>query len=339
MSSSPTITNCEFSSNGAVYSTTFTGGGISISDSSSPTITNCEFSQNVAGGISCSSSSSTISISESAFTGNGADGVIGNGGAIHCSTSSSTIEDCEFTDNTADGDGGGIFCTNSSSPTIERCVFSGNTADDDGGGFYSLHSTPTLINCLFIENEAENGGGIATKNSNSSTVINCTFYGNASLGTYGDSGGGAVYAKASTGYPCYTTLTNCILWGNTAANDGHEVCCDGASYSYKARVTLEYCDIQNTTDWMYEVDESDSEVDYLNNENIYDDPDFVNTGVPKGGDDEWATSDDGFVLGTTDCIDQGDDVTGYPHYISEDITGNDRKINGYVDIGAYEYDP
>jgi len=213
-------------------------------------------------------------------------------------------------------------------------------SQDDGGGLYADYSTPELINCLFINNEADNGGGIATWKSNGSTVINCTFYGNASLGTYSDKGGGAVYAKASFPYYCSTTLTNCILWGNTAANDGHEVCCDGDSSSH-AIVTLEYCDIQDTTDWMFEVDEDDSEVVYLpyaTYYNIYDDPDFVSTGSPKGNDDEWATSDDGFVLGTTDCIDNGDDVTGAPHNISEDITGNDRKIDGYVDIGAYEYD-
>lgn len=363
----PTITNCTFSGNGETYSFFYYGSGISISGSSSPAISNCEFSQNVAGGIYCSSSSGTISISDCefssnssgtggaidcfnssptisdcVFTGNGADGVFGDGGAIECFNSSPTISDCVFTGNTADGDGGAIYCVSSSSPsssspTIERCVFSGNTAEDDGGGFYSLHSTPTLINCLFIENEAENGGGIATKNSNSSTVINCTFYANASLGTYSDRGGGAVYAKASSFNYCSTTLTNCILWGNTAANDGHEVCCDGASAGYKAIVTLEYCDIQDTTDWSFKVEDSYAIVDYLNNYNIYDDPDFESVGNPKGIDNEWATSDDGFALGTTDCIDNGDDVTNSPDYIGEDITGNSRKINYVVDIGAYEY--
>lgn len=367
LSSSPTISNCAFSGNGETYATLYSGGGISIGSSSSPTITNCEFSQNVAGGIKCSSSSGTISISgcefssNSAgtggaiychdssptisycvFTENGAYGFMGDGGAISCFESSPTIEDCVFTDNTADGDGGAIYCTPSSSfsPTIERCVFSGNTAEYDGGGLYASFSTPELINCLFINNEAENGGGIATWKSEGSSVINCTFYGNASLGTYPNRGGGAVYAKASFPYYCSTTMRNCILWGNTAVNDGHEVCCDGDSYTYKAIVTLKYCDIQDTTGWMFEVDEDNSEVRYLPYsiyKNIYDDPDFVSPGSPKGNDNEWATSDDGFVLGTTDCINNGDDVTGSPHYISDDITGGDRKIGGYVDIGAYEY--
>ena len=42
------------------------------------------------------------------------------------------------------------------------------------------------------------------------------------------------------------------------------------------------------------------------------------------------------IQGTSQCKDSGDDVTGS---ISEDITGNNRKIGTYVDIGAYEYDP
>ena len=46
--------------------------------------------------------------------------------------------------------------------------------------------------------------------------------------------------------------------------------------------------------------------------------------------------------GTVDvfsCTFADNDVTGSPHDISEDITGNDRKIGSDVDIGAYEYDP
>ena len=271
----------------------------------------------------------------------------GDGGAIYCFDSSPTIEDCEFTDNTADRDGGAICCvssSSSSSPKIERCVFSGNTAEDDGGGLCAINSDsePKVINCLFIDNEAENGGGIAIRESSGSSVINCTFYGNASLGTYSDRGGGAVYAKTSYPYNCSTTMTNCILWGNTAANDGHEVCCDGDDTN--AIVTLKYCDIQDTTGWMLEVDEDDSEVRYLPYStyyNIYDNPIFVSpVSSPKGTDGEWATSDDGFMIqSTSECRNKGDDVTNSPDYISEDITGNDRKIGIKVDIGAYEYDP
>jgi len=122
----------------------------------------------------------------------------------------------------------------------------------------------------------------------------------------------------------------------------NEVCCDGASYSCKAIITLKYCDIQDTANWMYK-DNSYSEVIYLPDStyhNRYTNPDFVNTANPKGTDNEWATSDDGFMLDDNSyCISAGDDITGSPHYISEDITGNDRKIGSEVDIGAYEYDP
>ncbi len=155
-------------------------------------------------------------------------------------------------------------------------------------------------------------------------------------------GGGAVYAKTTGSGHCHTILTNCILWGNTAANNGHEVCCDGDDYNSIAKVTLNYCDIQDTTDWMFE-ENAYSEVDYLNNYNRYDNPTFVSIASPKGGDNEWATGDDGFMIqNTSDCIGNGDDVTGWAwqdYNITEDITGNDRKIGSDVDIGAYEYDP
>ena len=365
-SSSPTINNCTFSGNGELVAGVLRfGGGISISDSSSPTISDCEFSQNISSGINCSTSSTSASISNCVFSGNtsnkgggiscGSSITIsdctfsgnnvdwnGSGGGIYCGSSSPTIEDCIFTGNTAEKYGGAIACispssSSSSSPKIERCVFSLNIAGRDGGGLYGWFSEPTLINCLFIDNKADNGGGIATRASDETIAINCTFYRNASLGI--SRGGGAVYAEAISGGRCYTTLTNCILWGNTAVNDGHEVCCDGDSSIYKAIVTLEYCDIQNTTGWMYEVN-SYSEVRYEPSSfyhNIYDDPVFVNIGFPKGADNEWATGDDGFMIqSTSQCKDSGDDVTGS---ISEDITGNNRKIGIKVDRGAYEYDP
>lgn len=45
------------------------------------------------------------------------------------------------------------------------------------------------------------------------------------------------------------------------------------------------------------------------------------------------------IQSTSRCKDTGDDVTGEPHNISDDIIGNDRKIGIKVDRGAYEYDP
>jgi parallel beta-helix repeat protein/predicted outer membrane repeat protein len=367
-SSSPTIVNCTFSANGHVDSPGYySGGGISISGSSSPTITGCTFSQNLNCGIDVSSTSSST-ITNCVFSGNTRGGTIfsssptitgcvfsGNnntgsgsgyepGGGINIlltTSSSPTITDCVFSGNTAAGNGEAIATNSGNSyfPIIDRCVFSGNVAGKDGGGFYTAYCTPKLTNCLFINNQADNGGGIAAWRSNGSTVINCTFYGNASSGTYSDRGGGAVYAKAATGYPCATTLTNCILWGNTAANTGHEVYCIGGTAGSSVVVTLNYCDIQNTTNWKYEQNAYSKVNDQPDSiyHNIYTNPSFVNTSVPKGSDNIWATSDDGFMIQSgSGCKNKGKDVTGYPDYIILDITGNPRKINNVVDIGAYE---
>ncbi len=124
------------------------GGGISCS-SSSPTITGCTISDNTAsygGGISCSSSDPTISgctISNNTTS--------QGGGGISCSSSSPTLTDCTITGNTASGWGGGIYCTNSSNPTITDCTISDNTATYDGGGIY-CYSNPTLTDTVVCGN-------------------------------------------------------------------------------------------------------------------------------------------------------------------------------------------
>ncbi len=373
-SSSPTIDNCTFSGNGHIYYNVYQGAGISISLSSSATISNCVFSDTTTAqcGISCGSSgavsitgctfdnntspkgsgiycfgsSGAINIADCVFTENTANGIVTGGAAIHCNSLSSTftIESCLFSGNAASYNGGAIYCLSNDvnptySPVIKECVFYQNTADDYGGAVYADLSEPEMINCLFIYNQAPHGGAMASYRSSGSSLINCTFYGNAVTGSDNDRGGGALYLKAVT-YPCYSYLTNCILWGNTSDQQGHEICCEGSSYSAKAIATLKYCDIQDTTNWMYE-DNSYSEVKYepyLTYHNRYDNPMFQSTsGNPRGGDDIWATGDDGFMIqyGSI-CQNNGDDVTGLPDDIDIDITGNDRKVGSGVDIGAYE---
>ena len=105
-SSSPTITNCIFTSNIA----SIDGGGI-FNDLSSPTITNCIFTSNIAP----------------------------YGGGIFNDSSSPIITNCTFTSNVAFSDGGGIF-NNSSSPTITNCIISKNYQDQ----IYDTNSSATV---------------------------------------------------------------------------------------------------------------------------------------------------------------------------------------------------
>ncbi|MAB71003.1 MAG: hypothetical protein CMJ54_00670, partial [Planctomycetaceae bacterium] len=102
-SSSPTLTNCTFTSNSADV-----GGGMYNTFGGSPTLTDCTFTSNSAdyygGGIFNDS----------------ADGV---GGGISNSSSNPTLTNCTFTNNSADDYGGGMYNTASSSPTLTECTF------------------------------------------------------------------------------------------------------------------------------------------------------------------------------------------------------------------------
>ncbi len=148
-SSSPTLTNCNFSSNSAGYG----GGGLDNRFSSSPTLTNCSFLGNSAG-----------------F----------DGGGMYNSSSSPTLTNCSFLGNSAGIDGGGMY-NYYSSPTLTNCSFSGNSANYNGGGIDNYYySSPTLTNCSFSGNSAANGGGIDNYYYSSPTLKNCILWGNSS---------------------------------------------------------------------------------------------------------------------------------------------------------------
>ncbi|RKY14085.1 MAG: hypothetical protein DRP63_08885, partial [Planctomycetota bacterium] len=170
--SSPTITNCTFSSNSATGN--YTGGGAIYCSSSSPTVVNCTFSGNSAGwnggAIFCSSSSPTIT--NCTFSGNGANLY---GGAVCCSFGGASIINCTFSGNSASTCGGAIYCW-SSSPTITNCAFSDNSANG-GGALYCSSSSPTLTNSTFSGNSASGGGAICC-DSSSPTMNNCILWGN-----------------------------------------------------------------------------------------------------------------------------------------------------------------
>ena len=112
--------------------------------------------------------------------------------------------------------GGAIYC-DYSSPVITNCIFRENISGWKGGAIMSAGSKPKIINCLFQNNVAQWGGGLHTSavygSSQGPIMTNCTFVDNFANNHIG---GGGVYCD-STGK---TTLTNCILWGNTSQGGG-----------------------------------------------------------------------------------------------------------------------
>lgn len=78
------------------------------------------------------------------------NGQAGIGGGIYCASSSPTITNCAIVNNTADYQGGGIFCVALGNPRVTNCTIAHNTAVYiSGGAIYSTGtSSPAITNCI-----------------------------------------------------------------------------------------------------------------------------------------------------------------------------------------------
>ncbi|MGA1870255.1 MAG: right-handed parallel beta-helix repeat-containing protein [bacterium] len=231
------------------------------------------------------------------------------GGGIFCDSSSPLIDQCIIKGNLAystlgNGNGGGIYCS-FSSPIITNCTIAENSAEENGGGIYCQNSTATITNCLIIENLAmakgqneipEGGGGIYCSAS-SPIITNCTISHNTS---YGEGGG------IHSGLSSLPIVINSILWGNISDGNFDEIYLDeGGS------LNITYSDIQ----------ESSGVYPGIGNINV--NPLFVDP----------VNCDYHLRVGSP-CIDSGDLNT--PNILEKDKDNNERIINGYIDMGAYE---
>ena len=149
------------------------------------------------------------------------------GGAIYCRGSSPTISKCNITSNRANFSGGGIHCYWDSNPMIVGCTISSNTAGR-GGGVHCSGSDPHIGNCVITKNRTptcDSGGGVFICYSDLA-MTNCVISNNE--------GGGFCVASGYENYPSLTncticgnmssfgagvsgcsTVTNCIIWGNS----------------------------------------------------------------------------------------------------------------------------
>ncbi|MHC4545213.1 MAG: right-handed parallel beta-helix repeat-containing protein [Planctomycetota bacterium] len=333
--SSPTVTNCSFAGNYAAYA----GGGMDNRTDSSPTVVGCTFSQNTAG----------------------TDG----GGMENYTRSNPTVINCLFTENTSKNSGGGLSNLHTSNPTITNCTFSGNSVSNGyGGGMNNYNnSIPTVSNCTFSSNTAAiNGGGICNSTSSSSTMGNCTFTGNTAS-YYG--GGMYNYSSSPTVTNCifnhniaqqasgggianydgsHSIVTNCTFSGNTAGGGG-------GIRNWNSSPIVKNCIL-----WDNEPDEissagtgtpvvnySDIQDGYSGTGNINTDPNFVDANNPDPN--LWNLR----LLPDSACIDAAD-TTAVPSGIFVDLDENPRGVDdpqtpdtgisvmgATVDMGAYEF--
>lgn len=193
-----------------------TGAGIN-STSSAPVIRGNMIIQNLlastGGGINADGGSSLL-IEDNEIVNN-----VSNidGGGIYCDGGTATIRRNIVSDNNAGilfACGGGISCRNNS-PSVSQNVISGNRIIGDGGGASFENGSPTIVDNIIVANRAEGdfglgvGGGIVLTNA-TATVTNNTIADNVA---FAPGGGVALRSMASM------TMTNCIVWGNTASSD------------------------------------------------------------------------------------------------------------------------
>ncbi|MCP9766353.1 hypothetical protein EGI22_00435 [Lacihabitans sp. LS3-19] len=123
-----------------------------------------------------------------------------------------------------DGRGSGM----SSNPKIINCFFKENSAATGGGLYNDARSSglasPDVINCKFFNNTAANGGA-AANNADSGTssprYINCVLANNQATALSGT--GGAVLNYARNGGIIQSEYLNCTFYGNTASSNGQHI--------------------------------------------------------------------------------------------------------------------
>jgi hypothetical protein len=169
-----------------------TGGGISCTNWSNPTITNCI----ITGNTSASS-----------------------GGGVYVYQGRPVIRNCTISNNTATNGGGGglLYSTTNGQALIENCIIKDNASTGGGGGIIVVpYAGLKVQNSIISGNETMIDGGAIMRTVYSGIVINnCTISDN-----HADMHGGALSSNGPYGS---ATITNSILWGNTADVDSNEI--------------------------------------------------------------------------------------------------------------------
>ncbi len=183
---------------------------------------------------------SDLSFSDYDATGLTAD----NGGVFRLGTSigSLTVNDCQFSNNVADG--GGVIYAYNGALIINDSDFSGNSTVTRAGGAIWVPSnnttnTITISNSTFISNQTQqdaggiDDGGAIHFRGFQLTISNSFFYGNMS----GDNGG-AINAHGANANS-RIDMTNCVLYENEAEDLG------GGIYLNNISSNIYHCTIAN----------------------------------------------------------------------------------------------
>jgi hypothetical protein len=262
------------------------------------------------------------------------------------------LSDLVIEDNAASATGGGVLCFFGAAPQFVRCVLRGNSAQSGAGAYTRLKSFPHFVSCRVVDNTAVlDGGGLYLGSWNSSDaslpaltehVEGCVIADNhagrdgggaltwtnaadppkrilcstIAANQAGNRGGGVYTHANNSSYPIAASLSNTIVWANTAPTQA------GVAYNASAP-TLDHCDVQPG--------------DPLGSSGISVDPEFLS---PANGDFRVDCGSPVIDNGSTaalppdvaDLDGDGDSSEALPL----DASGATRVTNGVVDIGAHE---
>jgi hypothetical protein len=233
--------------------------------------------------------------------GNANGGSFTNGGGIYNDISSPTLINLSIINNCAYPHGGGVF-NSECSPILINLLIENNAASIHGGGFYNSSASPILTNVKISNNIANMGGGIFNESS-SPSLTNVTISGN-----FAPYGGGIFNNNSSS-----PTLSNSIVWGNTASINGSQI-----FINHPSTTTFNFSCYSSEPGDLY-----GAGTFVTTNNNIISNPKFVNS-----------TANDYRIFGNSPCVN-----TGNNSYNAEitDIRGEARIQNTTIDMGAYEW--
>jgi len=148
--------------------------------------------------------------------GRGGSNQPGRAGATGGTPPSLEMKQVIVTGNSAQGDGGGIYCAGVL--TADELLVSGNDASTAGGGIYT-EGPASLTNTTIRDNTAEGGGGFFAAGSKVVNVSGATLSGNKALV------GGGISARAGV----MLRLLNSTLSANVAGDTGGGIDTDGTA--------------------------------------------------------------------------------------------------------------
>ena len=148
--------------------------------------------------------------------------VVGFGGAVSMETGHVYVDNCNFINNTASVNAGGISNYGTEEEKgyllVTNSLFVNNHAEHDGGAVTTCYANSYIYNCTFISNSAHrDGGAIRVSVSGYADVKDCIFMYN-----HADEWGGAYYSWASN-----SKIDRCIFMNNTAGTNGGAVMISG----------------------------------------------------------------------------------------------------------------